>query len=287
MIKLSPEMPAMNTSNFVWTCLGNKDMQNNIFKLMILNNTLVNKAQWLLCNSTYDIEPAAFKLAPQVLPIGPLLSSSTVDHPQPYDDQGSSTTCLEWLDQQRPSSVIYIAFGSFTVLDPTQLTELALGLELSNRPFLWVVRASDESDFPEGFLERVASRALVVKWAPQQRVLGHPSVACFVSHCGWNSTVEGVSNGLTFLCWPYFADQFVNQSYVCDVWKVGLGFDRDGYGSRGVIKREEIWDKLERVLGDEEMRKRALDLKEMVLDSVKENGESSKNFRAFVEWIKS
>ncbi|KAI3813251.1 hypothetical protein L1987_17970 [Smallanthus sonchifolius] len=107
-----------------------------------------------------------------------------------------------------------------------QFEELALGLELSNKPFLWVVR-------PEG----------------------HPSVACFLSHCGWNSTLEGVTNGVPFLCWPYISDQFSNQTYICDIWKNGL--DEAGY-----ITREEIKSKLEHLLSDKTFKAKAMDLKE-------------------------
>ncbi|EXB38094.1 UDP-glycosyltransferase 83A1 [Morus notabilis] len=283
-IKLSPEMPAMDTSNLVWASLGNTDMQKYVFQLMVKNNTSVKKTDWLLCNSAYDLEPAAFKLAPQILPVGPLLSS----HKYFKGSSSSTSSCLKWLDQHQPKSVVYIAFGSSTILEPTQFVELALGLELSNRPFLWVVR-TDNNDFPNGFLERVANntttnRGMVVKWAPQEKVLGHSSVGCFVSHCGWNSTVEGVSSGVPFLCWPYFADQFVNQSYVCDVWRVGLGFDRD---ENGVITRDEIRSKVERVMCDEEIKGMALELKKMAENSVKEGGSSTTNFKAFVEWIKS
>ncbi|KAJ0100630.1 hypothetical protein Patl1_21734 [Pistacia atlantica] len=175
-----------------------------------------------------------------MLPIGPLLASNRQVNSTRYFWQEDSA-CLEWLDQQQPNSVIYVAFGSFTVIDKIQFQELALGLELSNKPFLWVVRP-DITDganeaFPDGFEERVANRGKMVVWAPQQKVLSHPSIACFFSHCGWNSTVEGLSNGLPFLCWPYFADQFIDESYICDVWKVGLRFKRD---ESGIITREEI-----------------------------------------------
>ncbi|GMN42117.1 hypothetical protein TIFTF001_011329 [Ficus carica] len=289
MIKLSPEMPGMNTSNLVWASLGNADMQRNVFQLMLKNYTSVKKTDWLLCNSTYDLEPAAFNLlAPQALPIGPLLSTNS-------STTATTKNCLKWLDQFPPKSVIYIAFGSSTALDPTQFMELASGLELSNRPFLWVVRRTHNmysENFPEGyidgFLDRVLAsnyKGIVVEWAPQQEVLRHPSVGCFVSHCGWNSTVEGVSSGVPFLCWPNcFADQFVNQSYVCEVWGVGLGLERD---ENGVVSREEIRRKVERVMGDEEMIGKALELKEMAHHCVKEGGTSANNFKAFVGWIKS
>ncbi|KAL7232248.1 hypothetical protein ACSBR2_010303 [Camellia fascicularis] len=156
------------------------------------------------------------------------------------------------------------------VFNQIQFQELALGLEIANRPFLWVVRPdiTDKNNdaYPEGFKERVATGGQIVGWAPQQKVLGHPSVACFLSHCGWNSTMVGLSNGIRFLCWPYFADQFLNQNYICDVWKVGLRFNHD---ESGIIKQEEIKDKVEQLLSNKTIKARALDLKEVATKVLK------------------
>ena len=166
---------------------------------------------------------------------------------------------MKWLDQQPESSVIYAAFGSITCFNKTQFQELALALELSNMPFLWVVQPNTVvlecvnekayDPYPPGFLDRVRSRGIgkIVEWAPQQRVLAHSSLACFFTHRGWNSTVEGVYSGLPFLCWHYFADQFLKESYVCDVWKVGLRISPD---ENGIITRKEIKIKVEELVGD-------------------------------------
>ncbi|KAI3713134.1 hypothetical protein L1987_71706 [Smallanthus sonchifolius] len=113
--------------------------------------------------------------------------------------------------------------------------------------------------YPDGYMDRVGSRGRIVSWAPQQKVLAHPSVACFMSHCGWNSTLEGVTNGVPFLCWPYFSDQFHNATYVCDIWRTGLGLEKD---EEGIITRGEIKSKVERLLGDETYKVKALDIKE-------------------------
>lgn len=95
--------------------------------------------------------------------------------------------------------------------------------------------------------------------------------------------MEGVSNGVPFLCWPYFTDQFLNQSYICDVWKVGLGFNKD---ESGIIRQGEIKNKVEHLLGDRKFRARALDLKEKVVNSVKGHGCSHKNLSNITDWMK-
>lgn len=244
--------------------------QRIIFETMVRNNESMKMADWVLCNP--DLELAAFTLAPEILPIGPLLAKNRLGNSS-GNFWAEDTSCLKWLDKQPPNSVIYVAFGSFTVFYQTQFQELALGLVLSNRPFLWVVRPDmadkEKITYPEGFTERIGSRGKMVGWAPQQRILGHSSVACFLTHCGWNSTMEGLNNGVIFLCWPYFADQFLNESYICDVWMVGLRLKRN---DSGTIIKEEIKNKADQVLGDEMFKAKALELKEKALNNVNLTG---------------
>ncbi|CAI9109828.1 OLC1v1009734C1 [Oldenlandia corymbosa var. corymbosa] len=286
-VQLAPGMPLMNSTEFVWACLGNSMMQKVIFQAMVQNNQVVKLADWLICNSTYDLEPGAFSLAPEIVPIGPLLASNRLGNSAGQFCQEVSS-CLNWLDKQPRRAVIYVAFGSSSVLSNEQLEELALGLELSNRPFLWVVPpggTNSHSGAIEGILSRrMASQGEIVRWAPQQKVLSHPAVACFLSHCGWNSTVESVGNGVPVLCWPYFADQFTNQSYICDIWKVGLKFIRD---ATGTIRGEEIKEKIDELLENVAYKERALQLQEIMMKNSSEGGSSHKNFTDFISWLKA
>ncbi|GLT75524.1 hypothetical protein SLA2020_472420 [Shorea laevis] len=288
MIQLSSETPAINPSHFSWVSIEGFTTQKILFNFFQRNVKAIEKAEWLLSNSTYELEAKALAtMAPKVLPIGPLSTyegvGTLVANFWPED-----SSCLKWLDKQPPHSVVYVAFGSFTILDQTQFRELALGLQHSNKPFLWVVRpdimeAKDEA-YPKGFRASVADHGQMVGWAPQRAVLSHPSIACFLSHCGWNSTLEGVSNGVPFLCWPYFADQFMNESYICEIWKVGLKLERD---ESGIIRQEEIKSKMEKLLGDDNLKARAMELKEKIRNSVKEGGCSNKILKSFIEWVKS
>ncbi|TXG69921.1 hypothetical protein EZV62_004856 [Acer yangbiense] len=287
MVQLSPFMPPMKTSHFVWVDHGVWKDQNLFFDYSLRNNRSIELADWVLCNSTYDLEPEPYNLNPKILPIGPLVASNrsgnSVGNFLPED-----LSCLKWLDQQPTQSVIYVAFGSHTTFDQTQFEEFALGLELSNRPFLWVVRpdiANKLNDTNlEGFQDRVGSRGLIISWAPQQKVLEHPSIAYFFSHCGWNSTMEALSNGVPLLCWPFSTDQFLNEHYICNVWKVGLGFNRD---DGGIITREEIKNKSDELLSGENYKANTLNLKEKLLNSIKQGGSSYTNFMTFVAWVKA
>ncbi|XP_068655579.1 UDP-glycosyltransferase 83A1-like [Aristolochia californica] len=286
-IQLSPTMPEMSTSYFSWNCFGDPRTKMVVFQLMSETSQTVTLVDEILCNSFAGIEAAALDLIPQAIPIGPLLSTNRdgtkpVGHFWPED-----TSCLSWLDQQQDRSVIYIAFGSFTILNQTQFQELAAGLERTGRPFLWVVRPNLMSGspvvYPEDFLARLANRGKIISWAPQQKVLSHPAVACFLSHCGWNSTTEVLSNGIPILCWPYFADQLLNRKYICDVWKIGMELQAD---EKGIITREEVQQKVEDLLCDEGIKTRSLKMKQMVEDTVGNGRISKQNFDDFVERMK-
>ncbi|RDY07020.1 UDP-glycosyltransferase 83A1 [Mucuna pruriens] len=258
-IQLSPNMPMMDTANFPWCGLG-KILFHHIAQEM----QTIKLGDWWLCNTTHDLELAAFSISPQFLPIGPLMES---DSNKSSPCQGD-TTCLEWLDQQPPQSVIYVAFGSSAVIDHNQFKELALGLDFLNKPFLWVVHPSNDNKLNNAYPDEFhGSKGRIIGWAPQKKILNHPSIACFISHCGWNSTIEGVCGGVPFLCWPLVKDQFVNKSYICDVWKVGVGLDKD---ENGIITKGEIRKKVEQLLGDEGIKAMSLKLKELTLNNIGE-----------------
>ncbi|CAI9762100.1 unnamed protein product [Fraxinus pennsylvanica] len=79
-----------------------------------------------------------------------------------------------------------------------QLKEIGLGLKASNFSFIWIVRGQESSAEVEKWLaedkfeERVKGRGLVIRgWAPQVLILSHSSIGGFLTHCGWNSTLEG------------------------------------------------------------------------------------------------
>ncbi|XP_062106521.1 UDP-glycosyltransferase 83A1-like [Humulus lupulus] len=291
-IQLSLGMPSMDTSKLPWK-VDNLVQQKAAFEIYLEACNGFETAHWCMCNTTYDIEPDAFSLFPKLLPIGPLLAEKTSSS---LDISGSQfwaedTSCLNWLDQHKPRSVIYVAFGSFASLEQYQFLELAHGLELTGRPFLWVVRPGiisnneENNEFdPFEFLGGNNDFRKIVNWAPQQKVLKHPSIACFVSHCGWNSTMEGLNNGVPFLCWPYFADQFLDKDYICDFWKVGMGFVSN---ENGIITSEEVRNKVEKLLSDVDIRERSLEFKKMGMKNIGEDGVSSKNFNNFVKWLEA
>ncbi|OEL34410.1 UDP-glycosyltransferase 88A1, partial [Dichanthelium oligosanthes] len=102
---------------------------------------------------------------------------------------------------------------------------------------------------PEGFFERTRDQGLVVKsWAPQVEVLGHRATGAFMTHCGWNSTLEGFTAGLPLLCWPLYAEQRLNKVFIVEEMK--LGMELRGYDEE-VVKAEEVEAKVKWVMDSE------------------------------------
>ncbi|XP_048133759.1 UDP-glycosyltransferase 91C1-like [Rhodamnia argentea] len=125
-----------------------------------------------------------------VIPIGLLTPAIRVDK---GDDDEKWKTLKIWLDAKRGNSVLYIALGTEVILSHELTNELAAGIEKSGLPFVWVVR---NGSVPAGFEERVSGRGFVwAGWAPQMRILAHEAIGGFLTHCGWNSTIEALSRG--------------------------------------------------------------------------------------------
>ncbi|KAL2465192.1 UDP-glycosyltransferase 83A1 [Abeliophyllum distichum] len=282
-INLSNEMPPWRRNELPWIVSSDLKDQKIVFECCQIAQQAVHQyTKWLLCNTFYELESSACNLIPNFCPVGPLFCSKISKSPASSGSiLAEDTTCLSWLDKQKIGSVIYVSFGSLAILSQDQLNEIALALELSDRPFLWVVRSNLANK--NGFLARVAERAKIVEWAPQEQVLSHSSIGCFVSHCGWNSTMEGLSMGVPFLCWPYFLDQFHNQNYICDMWKIGLRLNIDENGLRS---SHEIKRKIEMLFADNSIKANALKLKDMARKSVSESGSSLQNFETFIDHLK-
>lgn len=179
-----------------------------------------------------------------------------------YEPAGSKNEVIEWLDKQPQRSVIYVSFGSGGTLPAEQIKELACGLEMSQQRFVWVVRppSGRSSDgaflkpgresrgpndsgppdyFPEGFLTRTQKVGFVVpSWAPQVKILSHTSVAGFLTHCGWNSTLESITSGVPMIAWPLYAEQNMNATMLVEDLKVAVR--PEVMPTKKVVEREEI-----------------------------------------------
>ncbi|XP_050223448.1 UDP-glycosyltransferase 83A1-like [Mercurialis annua] len=282
-IQISPSLPVFNDTDLIWNIPENDLMKKSAFHHMLLVNQNLKVPDWILCNWFEKLEESVSNLLPDLVTIGPLLA----DEKPTGNFWSEDLSCLTWLDKQATGSVIYVAFGSAGKFNQNQFNELALGLELAGQPFLWVVRSDQidgiNIDYPDTFRARTAELGKTVEWAPQEKVLAHPSIACYVTHCGWNSIMEAINVGVPMLCWPNFTDQFYNRTCVCYGWKIGLELNSD---ENGIVTRYEVKKKVDELVSDKGINANALKLKELADESIGEGGSSFKNLEKFVEQLK-
>jgi pathogen-inducible salicylic acid glucosyltransferase len=189
-----------------------------------------------------------------------------------------------WLDAHPSLSVVYVSFGSIASLSSKQMAEIAEGLYNSDKPFLWVVRSKETSKLPATFADKAKGRSLIVPWCSQLEVLAHPSIGCFVTHCGWNSTLEAIGSGVPIVAMPHWSDQPTNAKYVQDVWRVGVRVP-PAPDTEGVMRREEIEMCVRQVMEGElrkEFKMRALEWSNKAKKAMSKGGSSDINISEFL-----
>ncbi|KAK9675702.1 hypothetical protein RND81_11G024700 [Saponaria officinalis] len=255
-------------------------------------------ADWAFCNSFEDLELEVIEGVQgwDAKMIGPMVPSSYLDGGIEGDiDYGASLwkplsgQCKEWLQTKPTKSIIYISFGSMVSLTQEQMGEIAWGLIESNYNFLWVIRESQYSKLPQGFLEELgkSKRGMIVTWCNQLEVLSHEATACFMTHCGWNSTLEGLSLGVPMVGVPQWSDQLPDAKFIEEVWGVGVRANED---DKGVVTREEFQRCLKVIMEGKrsvEIRENANKWRELSKKAVSKGGSSDNHIEDFVQHLKN
>lgn len=308
-ISFLPNQPTLFTGELPWL-IGTLASRKARFKFWTRTLSRSRTLQWVLVNSFPDEyindfedhhdhenqNPLVLNSSqtengdhhhhlPLILPIGPLCehaTTSNTNNPSFWDEDMS---CLEWLDKQKTGSVLYISFGSWvSPIGEGKVKSLAMALEALGCPFLWVLGNSWRSGLPVGYLERFSkhARGKVVSWAPQMEVLKHKAVGGYLTHCGWNSTMEAIQCQKRLLCYPVAGDQFVNCTYIVKVWKVGVKLNGLGVkdveeGVRRIMEDTQMSTRLrnlwERTMGDEASLRVECNLTAFLDDVKKETNE--------------
>ncbi|WOL14883.1 hypothetical protein Cni_G23664 [Canna indica] len=233
-----------------------------VFQCLELSTVFISIRAFREIESDY-IDHLSRVLDKEIVPVGTLISDDDDGGGQVTNkDRESERSIMAWLDAKERSSVVLATFGSEYFMSNEEMREIARGLQLSGLSFIWVVRFPKEEDrvatavdggsswttgLPSGFLEMVANGkgGLVVEgWAPQRRILGHPSVGGFLSHCGWSSVLEAMKYGVPIIALPLQLDQPGNAKLVEEIG-VGMEVKKD----RGVLGKfsgedveKGIWD---------------------------------------------
>ncbi|XP_031253191.1 UDP-glycosyltransferase 79B9-like [Pistacia vera] len=160
----------------------------------------------------------------------------------------------KWLYKFEPGSVVYCAFGSQITLQKEQFQEMMLGFELSGFPFLVALTpphgcSTIGEALPEGFKGRIGERGWVHGgWVSQTLILKHPSVGCFLSHCGFGSMWESLVSDCQIVLIPFLPDQAMGAKLMVEELKVAIEVGR---GLDGMIGKEGLSKAIKSVMDNE------------------------------------
>ena len=258
------------------TFLRTTDRNDTLLTFQLHQVERAEEADAVIINTMDELEQPALDamraIIPAIYTIGPL-SSLTEQIVGPLDTVSSGLwkedhTCLRWLDGKKPRSVVYVSFGSVTVMSNHELVEFAWGLANSGHDFLWIVRpdivkSEAAAALPPEFLEATKDRGRLASWCDQEAVLRHDAVCVFLTHSGWNSTMEALCGGVPMLCWPFFAEQQTNCRYKCVEWGVAMEIGDN-------VRREAVEGKIREAVDGEkgrEMKQRAEEWREVAVRS--------------------
>ncbi|XP_075508052.1 LOW QUALITY PROTEIN: anthocyanidin 3-O-glucoside 5-O-glucosyltransferase 1-like [Primulina tabacum] len=253
----------------------------------------------VLVNSFDELEKDALRAIEkyELIGVGPLIPSGFLGGEDLSDKSYggdifklSENNYIEWLDSKPESSVVYVSFGSMFVLPKTQMEQIAKGLLDCGRPFLWVIRENEhdgnnEDDQKWSHFEELERIGKIVRWCSQLEVLSHPSLGCFLTHCGWNSVMESIVFGVPVVAFPQGFDQPTNAKLIEDVWKTGIRVHKNE--DSGIVEGDEIMKCIEKTMDDgeksQEWRNNANKWKGLAREAMGENGSSNKNLMYFLK----
>lgn len=284
-----PGLPALARTDFPGF-LQVKDTSDMHFRYFVDQTKRLPEASMVLFNSFLELENSVLACMDGVFKaraVGPLfMVEEKMAAPKPQTSP-QKDECIAWLDKRPPNSVIYVSFGSMKVLSPGEAATLAEGLEASQQAFLWALLpdavSGEGTPLPDGFLDRIANRGLVVKWASQKSVLRHPSVGGFLTHCGWNAVTESIVSGVPMLICPLWSDHMLISKLLVDEWKMAMKLKESG---EEVVKSEAV-EKLTRELMEgekgSELRKRAVEWSVAAKRAVEIGGSSGATIEALIQ----
>ncbi|KAG9156472.1 hypothetical protein Leryth_019982 [Lithospermum erythrorhizon] len=292
-----PGLPPLNAKDLP-SFIKKPESNPAYLRMKLSQYTNLDDTDFILCNTFQELEGEVEKAISNMWPakfIGPMVPSAYLDD-RIEGDKGygaslwkpSSEECINWLQGKQQKSVVYISFGSMVSLTSKQMEEMAWALEASRLSFLWVVRESALGKLPERFIDSTRGQGLVVSWCNQLEMLDHPAIGCFVTHCGWNSTLEGLSLGVPMIAIPQWADQLTDAKFIEEIWGIGSRPKEDEFG---IVRADELLLCLKDVMVEgrrsEGIRRNAKKWKQLAKEAVSEGGSSDKNIDEFVQYLKS
>ncbi|KAJ0467807.1 putative crocetin glucosyltransferase [Helianthus annuus] len=284
-----PGLPPITTSDLPSILLSSCPKEQQ-FIVQILKDHIdaVKIAPRILVNTFDELELEPIRAIEKLvmLPVGPLMPLELLDGRDPSNNSFScdlfekpEEDYVKWLSTKPKLSVVYASFGSLSTLSIDQAEEIASGLLESGRPFLWVIREGDQL-VKLSKIDELKKQGMIVSWCSQVEVLNHEAIGCFLTHCGWNSTIEALVAGVPTVAFAQWSDQVTNAKMIEDVWKTGVKVKRKERD--GMVEGNEIKRCVEIVMQDREMRRNAEKWRELARKALNDGESSTLNLQAFL-----
>ncbi|XP_055356961.1 uncharacterized protein LOC129602041 [Paramacrobiotus metropolitanus] len=240
-------------------------------------NKSMDHMETMIFSSFEDLEPGAVETLKKFKPnldvkfVGPLLH---------FNEHVPDNKVTDFLDRKLARSVVYVSFGTVAIMSAEQIAQVAEALLSLKRPFIWSLRPAQLELLPSK-ITHATDDHLILPWVPQKHILSHKATAVFVSHCGWNSTLEALSYGIPIVAWPSFGDQLVNAALV-EKLETGLMIK-----SRNTVSSDEIVGTIEKVAGwngsADRYAQNAEELKVKAMMAVAPDGKSTQDLLQIVK----
>ncbi|CAM6016420.1 unnamed protein product, partial [Sphagnum balticum] len=295
------------------------------YDFYLRNAAQMHEATGVLINTFYELEPDYIDVLRKtdhllwILPVGPMLppiyfmssAAAAVSNGGATQNKNNNHPCLQWMEKQPPASVVFVSFGSVAALPIPQLHDLAMGLQESGQRFLLVVRrpaaaaassgetmTKEDKDqlrrrvleplLPPEFTAHTEGRGFVQQdWAPQLSVLCHPAIGGFLTHCGWNSTLESICRGVPMLAWPIQAEQHMNCRFLVDDVKAAIEVQQS---SERRVTKAEVARAVKSLMTEDAgrvVRENVEKLRDLALKAVAKGGSVQKNCETFIKELQT
>ncbi|KAL7095879.1 hypothetical protein ACP275_10G050000 [Erythranthe tilingii] len=292
-INYIPGVKSLSTRDLIHY-LTKTESESVITRISSLAFERVKKADFILHNTVQELESETLSVLNKYQPnyaIGPVNFSKNLPTSIANKSFLSESDCTSWLESKPTGSVLYVSFGTLVQINKQVIEELAYGLLLSEVNFIWVVRPDivgfgDTNILPFGFEDKIKDKGLIIQWCDQIKVLSNPAVGGFLTHNGWNSTVESMWFGVPMISYPIDYEQPTNRKLVVDDWKVGINFC--DYGTS--VDRKQVVEKIKHLMNrnsSTSLRQEADKVKGILQKAVEIDGSSERNFAQFIEDLRA
>lgn len=130
----------------------------------------------------------------------------------------------EFLARDVTTPIVYLALGTLVMPSPELIKRLHAGLSAGKWRVIWALPKEQQEHLPK--VADGDGQFFITHFAPQYALLRSGRIGAFLSHCGANSTMECLSQGVPMICMPFMGDQWQWAVSICNKAVAGVIVDK-------------------------------------------------------------